>query len=203
MNKADWTGRGKNSIYSTLGASNHSNYARAEMDYYATDPRAIDDLFYRECFSQSIWEPACGEGHLSKRMIENNKYVYSTDLIDRGYGDDFFDFLTCGKPSFEKWYGDIITNPPYKYAQEFVEKSHELLEEGSKLAMFLKLTFLEGQKRRKMFEKYPPKKIYVYSQRIQCALNGNPEMFLKSSAACYAWFVWEKGNTNKPIIDWI
>jgi hypothetical protein len=58
----DWTGNGRNSIYSTLGASSHSDYDRAENDYYATSPTAIDKLFAVHKFDQSIWEPACGGG---------------------------------------------------------------------------------------------------------------------------------------------
>lgn len=68
--------------------------------------------------------------------------------------------------------------------------------------MFLKLTFLEGQKRKKFFEKYPHKKVYVFSQRQKCAINGNFEQ-IGSSAAAYAWFVWEKGYKGKPQIEWI
>lgn len=104
------------------------------------------------------------------------------------------------------WNGDIITNPPYKYAQEFVEHSMELIEKSDvadlRVAMFLKLTFLEGQKRRKLFEKYPPKIVYVFSQRQKCAINGD---FANtgSSAACYAWFVWQKGFIGTPSIKWI
>lgn len=135
-------------------------------------------------------------GHLSKRMEELGKSVRSTDLIDRGYGMGGHDFLTKN----EAWQGDIITNPPYKYAQEFIEKSMELTK--GKVAMFLKLTFLEGQKRKKMFEKYPPKTVYVFSQRQKCAINGEFEK-TGSSAAAYAWFVWEKGFTGDPVIKWI
>ena len=39
----DWTG-GQNSVYKTIGASNHTNEAREADDYYATDPRAINKL---------------------------------------------------------------------------------------------------------------------------------------------------------------
>ena len=146
-NTRDWLGRGRNSIYSTLGASNHSPHERQQHDYYATDPTAIDDLFAVHDFDVAIWEPACGEGHLSERMKNFGKSVYSSDLIDRGYGDNFFDFLG----SEVKWEGDIITNPPYKYAAEFVEQGMKSLRDNKQLAMFLKLTFLEGQKRAKMF----------------------------------------------------
>jgi len=192
----DWKGNTK-SIYSPLGASNHSDYDRVDKDYYATNPSAIDDLFKVEKFDDHIWECACGEGHLSKRMVDLGKTVRSTDLVDRGYGDQFLDFLTCDIPTT----GDIITNPPYKYAVEFAKKALELT--NNKVAMFLKLTFLEGQGRVPFFKKYPPKKIWVYSFRQSVARNGEAEMFNKSSAVCYAWFIWEKGFVGAPEIGWI
>ena len=67
--------------------------------------------------------------------------------------------------------------------------------------MFLKLQTLEGQERyKKIFSKYPPRKIYVFIKRIQCAKNG---LFKGSSAVCYAWFIWEKGYKGHTIIDWL
>jgi len=62
MSRKDWTGRGRNSIYSTLGASNHSNYDRVDDDYYATNPIAIDKLFAVHKFDKTIWECASGGG---------------------------------------------------------------------------------------------------------------------------------------------
>lgn len=195
---ADWTGD-TTSMFKTLGSSSHTITARQTHDYYATEPRTVDELFQREDFPGRIWEPACGEGHLSKRMIELGADVYSTDLIDRGYGDGVHDFLLSYDPAPET---HIITNPPYKYAQKFVEKSLDLIDDGYKVAMFLKLTFLEGKARSHMFSKTPPKTVYVYISRRNCALNGNFSPS-DSSAACYAWFVWEKGFTGKPTIEWI
>ena len=55
-----------------------------------------------------------------------------------------------------EWDGNIVTNPPYKYAQEFVEKALSIIPEGKKVAMFLKLTFLEGKARRALFRSTPP-----------------------------------------------
>ena len=136
-------------------------------------------------------------------MEKLGKHVRSTDLIYRGYGTGKSDFLLWRKEDeigVSGFGGDIITNPPYKFAQEFCEKAIELT--GNKVAMFLKLTFLEGQKRKKFFEKYPPKKIYVYSSRRKCALNGDFDS-TGSSAAAYAWFVWEKGFVGKPTVEWI
>ena len=100
---------------------------------------------------------------------------------------------------------DIITNPPYKYAKEFVEHALDISVDGVKVAMFLKLTFLEGKARKKLFEKYPPKTVYVSSARLQCAKNGDFEKYGKGvgTAVAYGWYVWEKGFNGKPTIEWI
>ena len=98
--------------------------------------------------------------------------------------------------------GDIITNPPYKYATEFVRKALEIIPNGNKVAMFLKIQFLEGKERRKLFEEYPPKIVYVSSSRLNCAKNGDFITYPKSAMA-YAWYVWEKGYQGNTIIKWI
>ena len=186
----DWTGNG-NSIYKQLGASNHTEEEREANDFYATEPSAIDDLLKVEDFAPIIWEPAVGEGHLANRLIKYGHSVYGTDIIDRGWaGTEILDFLKFTPK--EEQQVDIITNPPYKYCSEFILKSLECVAPGRKVAMFLKLTTLEGQKRyEEIYSKYPPKAVYVYSKRKQCAKNGE---FSGSSAVCYAWFVWEKDN---------
>jgi hypothetical protein len=196
----DWTGD-KNSIFKTLGASNHTDKERQKHDYYATEPRAIELLLEVEEFSDHIWECACGEGHLSKVLVERGYNVRSTDLIDRGYGEGGVDFLAQSEP-FD---GDIITNPPYKYASEFVYKALDLIPEGRKVAMFLKLQFLEGKKRKELFLKHPPKVIYVSSSRLLCAKNGEFEQMRAGggSAVAYAWFVWVKGFKGDTIVKWI
>ena len=195
----DWTGN-KATTFVTLGASNHSEHEREKHDYYATDPIAVDMLAQTGFFNgvEKVWEPACGEGHLSKRMIEMGLNVHSTDLFDHGFGNTGLDFLAipdaCG-------FDAIVTNPPYKYALEFCQKCVDL--GAPKFAMFLKLTFLEGQKRQPFFAQHPPRYVAVCVNRVQCALNGDADMFAKSSAACYAWFIWEKGYKGKPEILWI
>ena len=192
----DWSGNGK-SIYVTLGASNHVEEDRQEDDFYATDPKAARLLLGLEDFDHNIWECACGEGHLAEIFKEAGHNVFATDLIDRGYGIGGFDFLNCNEP----WDGDIITNPPYKYAQEFVEHAMELVPDGAKVAMFLKLQFLEGKARRELFQKYPPKTVYVSSSRLICAKNGDFEK-VTSSAVAYCWYVWVKGYQGDTTIKW-
>ena len=90
----------------------------------------------------------------------------------------------------------------YCKAQEFVEKALELVDNGRKVCMFLKLLFLESSRRKKLFQKYPPKAIYVSSSRINCAKNGDFKTY-NSGAVAYAWYVWEKGYTGDTVVRWI
>lgn len=194
----DWNGN-KPSIYVCNGCSNHSRLEREKNDYYATEPKAAEILLQVEPDLHHIWECACGEGHLAKIFAKYNKLALATDLINRGYGNTFIDFL---KTDRENWYGDIVTNPPYIKAKEFVEKALELVKIGGKVCMFLKLTFLEGKARKELFKKFPPKTIYVASGRLNCAKNGEFEKY-PSSAVAYAWFVWQKGYNGETIVKWI
>ena len=201
----DWNGN-KNSVYKTLGASNHTNKERAENDFYATDPIAVDKLLMVEKPSSPIWECACGEGHLADRLYEKGFKVYASDIVNRGYGI-VQDFLQM-KEDETSWIKDcdILTNPPYKYAKEFVLHALDLVGNGHKVYMFLKLTFLEGKARYKdLFSKSPPKVIYVFSERVLCAKNGKFKEMMDGggSAVAYAWFVWQKGWKGKTTIEWI
>ena len=197
MQVRDWTGNSR-SAHATLGARNYAQNEREQNDYYATEPKALELLLDIETFDPYVWECSCGEGHLSEVLKNRGYIVKSTDLIDRGYGIGGVDFLQ----HTEMHNGDIITNPPYKYAQEFVEHAIEIIPKGNRVAMFLKLQFLEGKSRRKMFEKFPPEYVYVSSSRLCCAMNGDFEKYAKSNAVTYAWFIWRKGYTGEPRVRW-
>lgn len=187
-------------VFSGIGASNHSEEERAEHDFYATSPKATELLLNEERFSHFIWEPACGAGHISKVLKAHGYQVLSTDLYDHGYGDHIgVDFLATKNSTFS---GDIITNPPYLCAAEFVEHAIDLVHPGRKVAMFLKIQFLEGKKRGGLFSRYPPKTIYVSRSRLKCARNGDFKSDTKNSAVAYAWFVWEKGYKGDPVVKW-
>lgn len=205
MNK-DWNGN-KATTFVQLGASNHSDKEREVNDFYATDPHCLEiflDKLYEDAIilHDNIWEPACGQGHLSEVLKKRGYHVKSTDLINRGYSEmSSLDFLQ-EIPFVYK--GDILTNPPYKYAKEFVEHALEIQEDGYYTIMLLKIQFLEGKERYKMFQKYPPKYVYVNSSRQTCVMNGRfDEYGNKGNAMCYCWFIWEKGFTGEPIIRWI
>lgn len=196
----DWIGN-SNSVFKTLGASNHTEKERQNEDFYATDPKAAELLCDVETFSRNVWEPACGMGHLSEVLRKRGYEVRSSDIVNRGYGE-IFDFLGMEIPD---WDGDIITNPPYKYATEFIYRALSIVPDGRKVAMFLKIQFLEGKERRVLFDRFPPKTVYVSSSRILCAKNAEFERMIAGggSAVAYAWFVWQKGFNGETIIKWI
>lgn len=202
----DWTGTGR-STFVTLGASNHTSEVREKDDFYATDPIAIDGLFGNVSVGMKIpdvvWECACGSGCLSERMEYYGRKVYSSDLVNRGYGE-VLDFLKAD--AMPDGCECIITNPPYKYATEFVRHSLELLPEGGLCIMFLKTTFLEGQKRyNDIFSVTPPLYVLQFKKRVLCAKNGKFQRMRDGggSAVSYAWFVWRKGYEGKTTIEWI
>ena len=70
--------------------------------------------------------------------------------------------------------------------------------------MFLKLTFMEGKGRKELFQKTPPKVIFVSSSRLLCAKNGEFQKMKDGggSAVAYGWYIWEKGYTGNTIIQW-
>lgn len=178
------------------GCSNHSNDSREENDFYATDPKSVKALLDVEKFSKTIMEPCCGMGHICEELIKNGHDVIAFDLIDRGYGIGGVDFFEYTDPIDM----DIITNPPFKLGLEFIEHALDLVTTGHKVAMFLKLTFLESKKRQKLFNRKELKTIYVFINRALCGKNGE---FPEGSAVAYAWYIWEKGYNGDPVIKWI
>ena len=173
---------------------------RVEHDYYATPPESTLKLLEVEEFKGNVLEPCCGEGHISEVLKENWFEVSSNDLVDRSYGEDRKDFLKDGF----RTYDNIITNPPYKYAREFIIKSLEITT--GKVAMFCKIQLLEGVSRYEMFRDTPLKTVYVFTKRQNPYRNGSPvdENGKKwSSTMCFAWFVWEHGYEGKPTIEWL
>lgn len=166
---------------------------REKDDYYATPVSCTDALLSVESFDGSIWECCCGEGHISKRLIKQGFVVESTDLVDRGFGQSNVDVL------FEtKKRQNIVSNPPYKLATEIVRHTQDLAER--KIAMLLKLTFLEGIERKGLFLDHPPARIWVFSRRASLMKNGRT---YRGGMMALAWFVWEAGLKQEPRIGWL
>lgn len=199
-----------------LAGGNPKN-ERVEFDFYATDPIAVHKLLLKYPINGSeILEPCIGNGNIAEAInsfYTTKRNITGIDIVDRGYPNTIVhDFLTW---ETDKKFDCIITNPPFSLAKEFVEKSMTLLNDGTseddgypngQLIMFLKIQFLEGEKRKELFEKYPPKYIYVFRNRIPTWNNGeplDPNGKRWATTMCHAWFIWEKGSKTEPIIRWL
>lgn len=193
-------------IFVTTGASNHAQNDRASYDFYCTDPKALEMLLEKRSFHKNIFEPAVGRGDLAEVLKKHGYKVYCTDIKDWGYAGqnkvlNFLSSEVLPQPNEGLLECDILTNPPFNKSLEFVKQALAIIEDGYNVVMFLRLQFLEGQARKAFFENNPPKEIYVFSKRMNCI---NPfGVNQKSSAICYAWFVWQKGFTGDPIIKWL
>ena len=177
---------------------------RVENDYYATQQSSVEDLLLKENVHGRVLEPCVGGGHIADVLKTVADRVDCTDLVDRGYdGTVVLDFLEQNVSPIYDW---VITNPPYKLAQDFIEQSLRATKDGGHVAMFLKIQFLEGNKRKLFFEETPPKTVDVFSKRQNPLRNGealDEKGKPWSSTMCFAWFVWEKGYSGKTTIEWI
>ena len=184
---------------------------REENDFYATPPSSVEDLLNNyKIEGNSFYEPCVGQGHISKVLKQHfpNAKIVETDLIYRGVGIGDVDFVKTDVLSNvlgNKKVDWVITNPPFKYAKEFIQKSLDITNKG--VTMFLKISFLETTSRKEFLQNSPLKYVYVFSKRqnpMKEGLELNPLTGKKwSSTICFAWFIWEHGYTGEPVIRWI
>ncbi len=169
---------------------------REENDFYATDSRAIWDLANFIDISWIVWENACWDWALSKELekLPNVTKVISSDLIDRGYWYQL-DFLKNYKDIKADW---IITNPPYKHWREWIEKS---LVSAPKVAVLMKLVFLESVDRYNFFKTIWLKKVLVYSKRLWVYKNNIKTK--NSWLIAYCWLIFERDYKWEVTLDWI
>jgi hypothetical protein len=146
-----------------------------------------------ERFSGSIHEPACGDGAISKILEADGHEVYSSDLIDRGFGEAPIDFLDL-KIRYED---SLITNPPFKLADEFA--LHALDLGYRHVALFARLAWLEGAARhKKLWSIHPPSRIWVFSKR-QTLWRGDEVGKTSGGTLAFAWFVWQSGHSGTQL----
>lgn len=181
-------------VYATLGASNHATGERHPDDLYCTHPKAVEELLKIENFSPEIWEPCDGLGHVSTVLAAKGYNVRRSDLHTRDRDIEQLDFLSCE----DLWDGDVVTNPPYSRATDFVRKALSVVADGHKVAMWLRILYLESAERKRLFSEYPPVRVWISSRRIPCGKEGK----FGASAQGFAWFVWEKGYKGSTTLGW-
>lgn len=164
-------------------------------DFYPTPMWAVRALVDNEKFEGDIWECACGDGEMSAVLQTTGNDVYSSDLYNRGYGDSGLDFLKSSRTA-----DNIITNPPFNSAEDFVLQAEKLARK--KYAFLLRLAFLEGGSRQKrIFNITPPSRVWVFSERI--TFYPRDAEIKGSGTTAYAWFVWDKSHTGQTELKWL
>lgn len=133
--------------------------------------------------TKRVWEPACGQGHMSRALGDYFGLVYSSDAHDYGHGA-VRDFLFPGdEPAFD-W---IITNPPFRLAEQFAHTMIDRAVEGC--AILVRTTFLEGVGRYKtLFSQRKPTAILQFTERVPMHKGRVEEN--GSTATAYCWIVW-------------
>ena len=190
--------RNSKSVFSNIGASNHSKFEREKHDYYSTDPLAIRLLHKHGLLDKNIqyWETACGGGRLSNELIRLGYDVVSSDLYDRGYGDVGVDFFKCN----EVFQGNTITNPPYSFINDWI--AHSLKITSNKVYIFCRIQTIETVKRYRIFKENPPLLICPFVKRIPCYKGES--MSKNGSAVCYSWFIWDNTVDNEDTkVKWL
>lgn len=176
---------------------------RVPYDFYATPPEATRALLSVEGFDGPIWEPACGDGAISRVLVAAGLTVVSTDLVARGYGTPGIDFLqeTASRAKH------IVTNPPYGggLADGFIGKALRLTRPtGGKIAMLLDLASLCHRTRHAKFVANPPATIYALDELV-CLPNGDPERarYMARAQRRYCWAVWHPGHVGQTTLRWL
>ena len=176
------------------------------LDYFPTPPYATRALFEyvipevaKDAKHLSIWDPACGGGHMSEVFREYGfKEVYSTDIHDHDYSglDEKSSFQNTAKTAVKDF---IVTNPPYGDMTDFVDLGLKASRRG--LALLTRIQFLEGQNRyAKLFSVRPPTQVAVFADRISFKQN---EVVQKASKMfTHIWVVWLEGAQPRPL-KWI
>lgn len=182
-------------------AAKQHSYADRGDDLYETPPVATLALLKYEPLPHRIWEPACGPGAIVNVLRSAGHEVHATDLRYYGCPDscgdcDFFDTPAPG--GIEA----IVTNPPFKHGAEFARRA---LEMAPKVAMLLRLAFLESERRRPVLDTGNLARVHVFRNRLPMMHRDGWTGPKASSAIAFAWFVWERdhsGPTELHRISW-
>lgn len=165
-------------------AGNQKSRERHPQDYYPTPEVATLALLKYIRPTEQVWEPACGKLHISNVLRRHGCSVLSTDIDT---GDDF---LLSGR-IFD---GDIITNPPYSLAVEFV--NHGLLLTNSRVCMLLPIGFMTSQSRKPLMVSGKLQKVIVLMKRLKIETHYG----LINSQFNHAWYIFQNGEYRTELI---
>jgi hypothetical protein len=166
-------------------------------DLYETPPEAVQALMRAETLPHRIWEPAAGRDAIVNILRAAGHEVLASDLVDYGHPTHFAqrDFLL--EWTLPKGCEMILTNPPFKLANEFVEHAIDLCP---RVVMLLRFLFLEGTRRSEILEERGIIRIHLFSRRLQGMHRDGWDGNKVSNSRAFAWFVWDREHRGPPTV---
>lgn len=169
------------------------------LDYFPTPPWATRALM-EHCIDiggATVWEPACGDGYMVRPLKERAKKVIATDVHDYGWGHGVHDFLMPYVPDDAERADWVITNPPFRLADQFVQRALSLVTCG--VAVIVRTAFAESlQRYESLFRDRKPRIIAQFVERVPMVKGKVDED--ASSATAYCWMVWDRFNSDTRMI---
>lgn len=187
------------------------------LDYFPTPPfatRALCEELARELGpleSLTAWEPACGELHMARPLGEYFASVRASDVHRYCEAHELLDFILLG--AFQPQVDCVITNPPFRLAQEFIEIGLRVARGA--VAVLVRSAFLESEGRhQQLYTKRPPSLVLQFVERVvmlegRLVRAGSIDPFAEkpgtkaSSATAYTWLVWLHGEEAETRLRWI
>lgn len=180
-----------------------SGYQHDRLGWYI-EPSWCTDLLADQVQLERVWDPACGVGTIPLTLIKRGIDAVGSDIAVRpdhqaavrvngrwNFWPDPIDFLTCADPEPKQW-TDVVTNPPFSLAEQFIRRAIEL--RARKIAVLVRLDFLGAQKRHKFFTDLPPSYVLILSRRPSMPpgeLLTRGEVTAKGGQTDYCWLVWD------------
>lgn len=167
--------------------STNNTGKRKKSDFYETPYSMTGQLLEVETFDGTILEPACGNLAIVRQLPPCTFYDIEKDFLI--------------EPIF---YDNVITNPPFSLAYEFILKAKEVARK--KIAFLLPLSYLHGKKRFDHIwqdRDFPLARVYVFTRYPLLGESLRKDGKYNTGMMVYAWFVWEKGHTAEPVIRWL
>lgn len=143
------------------------------------------------------WEPAANRHYLARGLRDYFAAVETSDVFDYGVGDTLWDFLL--RPLEDPFANWIITNPPFRLAEQFVARAREITPN---VAILVRSAFLEGVGRHAtLYSKSPPGLVLQFTERLP--MNKGVCHAKMTTATAYCWLVWADDLASGTRFDWI
>lgn len=172
-----------------------SAYAREPNDWYVEPAWCADAIFEHLRFEHPIHDPACGGGNIVASARRHGVEATGADIVDRQTDFPVIDYFQDTNT-----HDNIVSNPPYKHLEAFVE--HALSHTRYNVVFLAPLSFLEGQQRQlRLFSKHKLAQVLVSSRRVSMPPGGT-DIKPTGGTKAFAWFVWDNNYNPYPLIRW-